>query len=414
MFKLKKGNVIQKLNSMDRKQMYTYGGIVVALMVVLVLLASFLGNAEDSSFDGFSSRGYDLANSPFITDEAEEYLLASKYPDMQENQMNLLYSPEEKEARQQEDAAQTEEEQEEEEENARSYDGDSEEKTSSAGSRGYTGYRGGGGGSAPKTEVNSLGKASLGQAGGSWGSDSWGGPRLDTNPYKERNVDTGKNQTQKVETQQDAKRSMAQFAQGSRAAAGLKDNRNLNFKRAVLGGGSEASAFRDDGTVDWSKVDPSQLDTNAPQTGTPDLDSLEDKVKDAADKAKENEDNKEKTEWWEPFMDMAMRLGEHLLTNFLDNQLAQLQENNKMNSLYNGYFDALYQSWDGNMDTIPAALKDAGVSGKYEKGSQEYKDNYKSWRKRYTQGQKIAQTQTQSCPSGYVWTGVGGGCQKAS
>ncbi|MBO4674526.1 MAG: hypothetical protein J5601_00345, partial [Elusimicrobiaceae bacterium] len=104
MFKLKKGNVFQKLNNMDRKQAYTYGGIMVAVVVVLLLLVSFLSQEEDPTFDGFNTRGYDLADSPFITDEAEQYLLSSMYPDMQDNGANALYSVVEKEARQEEDA----------------------------------------------------------------------------------------------------------------------------------------------------------------------------------------------------------------------------------------------------------------------------------------------------------------------
>ena len=70
---------------MDRKQAYTLGAIVVVVFVALITMASFLGKADDSSFDGFNSRGYDLAQMPFVNDEAEEYLLASKYPDMQGN-----------------------------------------------------------------------------------------------------------------------------------------------------------------------------------------------------------------------------------------------------------------------------------------------------------------------------------------
>ena len=82
MFKLKPGNVFQKINKMDKKQAYTWGAIVVVCFVALLTLASFMGDADETSFDGFNTRGYDLAQMPFLNDEAEEYLLASKYPDM--------------------------------------------------------------------------------------------------------------------------------------------------------------------------------------------------------------------------------------------------------------------------------------------------------------------------------------------
>ena len=104
MFKLKPGNVFQKLNKMDKKQAYTWGAIVVVCFIALITLASFLDDADDASFDGFNTRGYDLAQMPFVNDEAEEYLLASKYPDMKNNGSTMLYSQAEKEARQEADA----------------------------------------------------------------------------------------------------------------------------------------------------------------------------------------------------------------------------------------------------------------------------------------------------------------------
>ena len=136
MFKLKPGNVFQKLNKMDRKQAYTIGAIVLVCFVALLTLASFLGNAEDTSFEDFNTRGYDLAQMPFLNDEAEEYLLASKYPDMQGNNSTMLYSAAEKEARQEEDAA-AQEEAAGEEETAPA------EETASSSYSGYSGYGGG-------------------------------------------------------------------------------------------------------------------------------------------------------------------------------------------------------------------------------------------------------------------------------
>ena len=91
MFKLKPGNVFQKLNQMDRKQAYTLGAIVLVCFVALTTLASFMGNADESSFEDYNTRGYDLAQMPFLNDEAEEYLLASKYPDMQGNRKQAFH-----------------------------------------------------------------------------------------------------------------------------------------------------------------------------------------------------------------------------------------------------------------------------------------------------------------------------------
>ena len=147
MFKLKPGNVFEKMNKMNRKQAYTLGAIVIVCLIALISLASFMGQADDESFDNLNARGYDLAQMPFVSDEAEQYLLASKYPDMQNNGATVLYSAEEKEERQAEDAeAAAEEEQTEEvqEESYSSYDNSS--YSGSSGRRSYGGRSRGGSG----------------------------------------------------------------------------------------------------------------------------------------------------------------------------------------------------------------------------------------------------------------------------
>ena len=339
MFKLKKGNVIQKINSMDRKQIYTYGGVAIAVIVALLLLASFLGNAEDPSFEGFSSRGYDLANSPFVTDEAEQALLASKYPDMQEQPSNFLYSEEEKEARQEADGvdpdALDEEALDTEEEDFSSGSSGSGSSTgSSSGSRGYGGYRGSGAGRQPTT-INSMGHANQAQAGGHGVSGYWGGPNVDNRPYQQRDIDTGKIQTQKEQTP-DAKRALSQFSKGAQLAAGMKDNRALNIKRAVMGADSKT------GAVDLKDVkDSSQLDTSAPQNETPDLQALKDEVKDTANNPDKNK-NDNKVETKESFLeqlgkqllDIGLKLGEHMLTQWLDDKWQDRREFNKVKGTY--------------------------------------------------------------------------------
>ena len=98
------GDAWKKLQKMDRKQAYTFGGIAVVALVALISIAS-MGGQDPEDFNDFETRGYDLANMPFSTDEAEQYLLASKYPDMNDKSHAGLYSKSEKEARQAEDAA---------------------------------------------------------------------------------------------------------------------------------------------------------------------------------------------------------------------------------------------------------------------------------------------------------------------
>ena len=305
MFKLKPGNVFQKINNMDRKQAYTWGAIVVVCIISLLTLLSFMSTPDDPSFIGLETHGYDLAQMPFVNDEAEQYLLAAKYPDMKENGSTLLYSAAEKEARQAEDA-QAEEENEDEESSSKSGSDDSD---SAPTSRGYGGRSyGGGAGSGSPTQINQLGSASTTHASGSGVSGSFGAPRGDFSNFKSQNKGREIPTNYQVKNQ-DARKALYQAARGSWAAAGLKDGKSGNAKRAMMGGDIKGSeAFTDKG-IDLSKTGGLQLDTNAPASSS-DLSNLPDKVQDGADEA-EPKDPGDTREWYQ-------RLGEAFLEGLLD------------------------------------------------------------------------------------------------
>lgn len=312
MFKLKPGNVFQKINKMDRKQAYTLGAIVVVVFVALITMASFLGKADDSSFDGFNSRGYDLAQMPFVNDEAEEYLLASKYPDMQGNDSTMLYSSSEKEERQAEDAAQAEEE----------ASGDTSSDTASADSS-YSGYSGRGysgrGGARTPTQIGQLGSASMRGSGGSGISATWGAPKGDFSPYKSQDKGT---ETPLQLKNTDAKKALSQFARGSAAAAGLKDGKSINAKRALMGAGIKGSeAFSETGAVDLSKAGGLNLDTNAPVSSA-DLSNLDKKIDDANQKGKD-EKKKEEDRFGNSFLNDLLK---NVLTQVVDFGMQQLSQ----------------------------------------------------------------------------------------
>lgn len=303
MFKLKPGNVFQKINTMDKKQAYTWGAIVVVCFIALITLASFMGDAEDASFDGFNTRGYDLAQMPFVSDEAEEYLLASKYPDMQNNGSTMLYSQAEKEARQEADAEAAEGDG---EGNADSSSSSSESNTTNVYK--YKGYTGGGRGvgSGTPTQVGTLGSASMGRAGGSGVSGTFGAPRGDFSPYKSQEKGS---EIQYQLKNTDARKALSQFAQTSRAAAGLKDGKGGNAKKALMGGNIKGSeAFTETG-VDLSKASGLELDTNAPSSSM-DLSNLDKKVSDGQKKAKEANDKEEQ--------DLSDKLLEQFLTGLVN------------------------------------------------------------------------------------------------
>ena len=356
MFKLKPGNVFQKINKMDRKQAYTVGAIVLVCFIALLTLASFLGDAEDTSFEDFNTRGYDLAQMPFLNDEAEEYLLASKYPDMQGNNSTMLYSAAEKEARQEEDAANAEAEASEE---TAGEDSSSGSSYSSSGYGGYSGY--GGGRTATPTQVGKLGSASMSHAGGSGVSGTWGAPRGDFSPYKSQEKGS---ETPMQLKNQDARRALSQFAQGSRAAAGFRDSKGANAKRAMMGANVAGSDAFADGAVDLSKTGGLAIDPNAPVSSS-DLGNIDDKVAEAANKGKEDKDKFNEAleqNFWEQLGQQILSgladIGVQQVGKLLDQQVNQWQANMAGNSAFK---DALREQSDSLYNKKLSELTDDDI-----------------------------------------------------
>ena len=300
------GKTWAKLNKMDRKQAYTWGAVVVVGLVALLTLGAAVGGGDGEDFSAFETRGYDLANMPFSTDEAEQYLLASKYPDMQNTQAAGLYTKSEKEARQAEDAAAAE----------TAEQPAAEDNTSSSSSYSPGRYYGGGS-SAPvtPTKINSLNSASLKGASGSNMSGTFG-PSGDFSNFK--NQDKGKDvfQAQQNRGSGDARQALYQSAVGSRAAAGQKDNRLVNAKKAMLGGnikGSEAF-LSDSGAVDLSKAEGLNLDTNAPVSSV-DPGLFDDALKEAQEKSEEKAKEEDEQRWWqEQLMELAKWAAQQVLS----------------------------------------------------------------------------------------------------
>ena len=281
----------KKLNSMDRKQAYTWGGIGLVMLVCLVMLAGVSSHKDPEDFAEFETRGYDLANMPFSDDEAEQYLLAAKYSDMQ-GKTGGLYSEESKAARQAEDAEEMDQ-----------IESEAQSALSGGGAGGHSGgYYGGYGagrgsgraGAGSPTKINQMNSAGLKSASGSGMSGSFG-PSGDFSNFRSQNKGSGS----ALPTNRgggSARKALYQSAQGSRAAAGLKDNKMLNAKKAMMGGNVKGSdAFMvDSNGVDLSKLDGANLDTNAPDSsgdvgGLPEAaEKAYNDTKDKAEKAKEN------------------------------------------------------------------------------------------------------------------------------
>lgn len=299
------GKTWAKLNKMDRKQAYTWGAIAVVVVVALITLGSAVGSNDEDNFYNLETRGYDLANMPFSSDEAEQYLLASKYPDMQNTEATGLYSDEEKKARQAEDA----------EEAAAELD----TSASTSGSQYIPGrYYGGGAASAPSTQVGTLNSASLKGASGSGISGTFG-PTGDFSNFKSQEKGRDVFNNQQTAGSGDARKALFQSAVGSRAAAGQKDSRLLNAKKAMMGGNVKGSdAFlSDSGAVDLSKSAGLNLDPNAPVSSV-DPGAFNDALNNAKDQAEDEAEEEEDDKRWEELAVEVVKMLAQLAVNITE------------------------------------------------------------------------------------------------
>ena len=322
----------KKLNSMDRKQAYTWGAVAVVGIVALLMLASMAGSSAEDDFSGYETRGYDLANMPFSADEAEQYLLASKYPDLKDKSGGL-YTKEEKAARQEADAEQEAKEQ-------------SKELSSGASSKAsqyvpgrY--YGGGKSGSGPKTQVNKINSANLKSASGSGISGTFG-PKGDFSNFRSQNK--GNDQfTPQAKGKMNARQALFQTAKGSRAAAGLKNDKLLNAKKAMMGGnikGGDAFA-NESGAVNIGAAEGLELDTNAPVSSA-DLSGLDDALNEANDDAADDAADAEETEWWQEMLqDLAKQAVQGLLTMGMNATQDAIADAKAQKSLQ----ESQYQEW---------------------------------------------------------------------
>ncbi len=297
---------------MDRKQAYTIGAIAVVSIVALLMLISAMTSGEDGSFEGMKARGYDLANMPFATDEAEKYLLANAYPDMRENGSTLLYSAAEKEARQEADEAAAEGP-----DDSAVEDESSSAENDSYASRdsGYGGYSGsgrGGRGGGSKTEIGQLGTANMAHSGGS-GINSTYGPSGDFRQFKGRESRGNEQPSQLVIARN---KEAAAFRAASVQAARSKGGQMTAQRKAVMqlsaDGQNPVSTAPTIGSTGGFQIEDGALPT------TTDLDNLDKQVADAAKKA-EKQKQEEKRSWWEDMLiDLAKQAASSLVSAVMD------------------------------------------------------------------------------------------------
>ena len=388
------GKVFKKLNRMDKKQAYTYGAIGVVCLVALLTLASMAGGGADDSLDSLNARGYDLAQMPFLTDEAENYLLASKYPDMQGNNINALYSPEDKEDRQEEDAKDSADYSAEDNssDTSGSYD------SSSHGS-GYTG-RGGGRRGTP-TQIGSFSSSgSMASASGGNTSSTYGGSvRGDFSPFQRDSK--GKEAPFKP---QNAKQALTRFNTASRAAArGV--NKAVDSRKALLGSQVEGGVGTDSNGVPLGD----SKGVNYDEAQSADLSGLDDtmaqKAQEARDKQKAKDPNtgNEKSFWsmlGEKLLDVGVGLAQQWASNQINNITANMQAGSRAKA------ETISEL---GKDANNKKLSDADFQSKWgaidRKGASEYTEwysNKRGYRKSHgTDGIPMSRTEAREKFSGW-------------
>lgn len=316
------GKVFKKMNQMTQKQAYTYGAIAIVALVALLTLASVAGNGKDDSFDDLQGRGYDLAQMPFLNDEAEQFLLSSKYPDMKNNNISALYSKEEKAARQQEDAQREAEAAEEEAEAAAS--------SGISSGRGYTGRRGRTAAPRTPTQIGAFSPSgSMASASGGNTSATYGGTvKGDFSAFQRQ--DKGKEAP--FVDPNNARQALSRFNAASRAAA-RGANKARDSQRALFGSKVDGTgAYMDSsGGVPLSGTG----GINYEEAQTADLSNLDETMQQRATEARDKaraQQLQEEDSLFDMFLEGLMQIGldvaKRAISNGLDNLMSGIQANN--------------------------------------------------------------------------------------
>lgn len=388
------GKVFTKLNRMDKKQAYTYGGIIIVALAALLVLASAAGSGPDDSFDDLQGRGYDLAQMPFVNDEAEQYLLAAKYPDMQNNNSQALYSKEEKEERQEADALQAAEESITEESSS----------VSSSYSSGYTGYRRGGS-STPRTptQIGSFSPSgSMASASGGNTSATFGGTvKGDFSPFQRQ--DKGKEAP--FVDPKNARQALARFNAASRAAA-RGANKAADSQKALFGS-------KVDGTGDFNATSGVPLlgtgdGINYEAGETADLKNLDKTVDQKAAEAREKAAEQQLAEeqsLGEMFLQGLMQMGLELGKQFLGNKINQWSAAAQTNHYAKKNFGASFSDLSAGKPAPSSWLTEGVMNVDFERsGYVTYNGDTNSWTIS-PQGASFFQSQCRSASSGSNFLG---------
>ena len=312
------GAFSQRWNELGLKKqraVYTWLGILLSAGVVLYLaIPLFETSSKPANLNGYETHNYDLGKMPFTTDEAEKYLVDTKYQDMQEPVTDGIYSQEERAQRQREDEQAAVYQREYMRQQALAQQQAQADKLNPqvegyqpAGAVGPS-VTGGTSAARAKTKIEKMASANLAPAKGT-GVGGLFGPS--------GNVSSSKDKTKKDENNDfgadehgaaDAKEALFRMATGSRAAAGLAGDKETNARKALAGGsvtGREAFIADSEG-INLDSLDGQGLglDPNAIQGGA-NAEGLDERIQAAIHKSKDQKEKKktEKEKWMDMIRD---------------------------------------------------------------------------------------------------------------
>ncbi|ACC98199.1 hypothetical protein Emin_0644 [Elusimicrobium minutum Pei191] len=240
---IKKGS---NFKNMDKKKAYTWGACALVFLLVLFTLIGAMAGSDEGKPDDFSnlsSRNFDLAQLPFVNDEAEKELLA-KYNDISGVPDSTLFTPEEKEARQEADALSEEEAPDAEYEAALKELSARNTPAPAPASSAYSSY--GSGVSKPATQIGTMSKGSMvsGGGGGLRGT-SWTPGNASASNAKTANTKVSKEMLAKLSKTERGRSLLQAYAESS--AGAKKDGEGaLSGAMAAFQGGKATAELDTD------------------------------------------------------------------------------------------------------------------------------------------------------------------------
>ena len=287
-----------QFDAKDQRIVYTWGAMILVVIVVMFLVIPLFHTAPTAvDFSEYDTHAYDLADMPFTSDEAEEYLVSAKYPELQEARREGIYSQEQKTERQAADQEAAARQKEYMQQQAAAQQQASSDKLNPQ----VEGYQvaSNGGATPTGTPIEKLASASFKTASGKGITGVFGASSGAINSKNQQNKDEGTDATSDDEHGiNDAKEALFRMSRDSRAAAGLGGDKETNARKALVGGGvtGNKAFMADSAGVELDSLSGHGLDLDPELLAGADAGELDKRIQKAIHKSKD-EKEKEETEW---------------------------------------------------------------------------------------------------------------------